>query len=124
MNATTSKPRVKMPVGGKYHGLSIDREFVYAWPQDDRDHPGDERLSTIGRVHERHYLPEKANDAYWRYAGTDNLGRVYQCVECGYLTMSKNARASAYRKIECRECKEKRSDQHVVAQHLPRPGER
>lgn len=95
---STQSPRVQFPVGADYHGLSIDGEFVYAWPEED-DHPGDENLPSY-----RDYLPERANDAYWAHFGADNHGRVYQCTECGYLTMSKNARASAYRKTTCTNC--------------------
>lgn len=102
MNATTTRdePRVQIPLSADYHGLSIDGEFVYAWPEDKAGgHPGDENLPNY-----RSYLPECANDAYWAYYGTDNLGRVYQCTECGYLTMSTKARLSSYRKTTCTNC--------------------
>lgn len=96
----TQSPRVQIPVGADYHGLSIDGEFIYAYP-DSHQHPGDENLNGG-----RDYLPERANDAYWAHYGTDNRGHVYQCQECGYLTMSKNAKTTAYNKYECPNCED------------------
>ena len=99
---TSQRPRVKPVVEAKEHGLSIDGTFVYA-VNNDYQHPGDE---VIGNHPNGPFLPERANDAYYRYYGTDNHGWVAQCQECGYLTMSTKTRAGTRGTYECPNCKD------------------
>jgi hypothetical protein len=100
-NSSDLRPRVQIPLGAKYHGLSIDGEFVNAIPQ---DHMGAPEAFLTQYGHLDNYLPAEASHAYWNHYNTDNSGWVYQCSECGYLSMSKNCRTSAYRKTTCNEC--------------------
>lgn len=104
MNSSTSsdlRPRVQIPLGADYHGLSIDGEFVNAIPQDHMGEP-DAFLAQYGRL--RKYLPAEASHAYWNHENTDNHGWVYACQECGYLSMSKNCRISSYNTKVCTNC--------------------
>lgn len=71
-------PEVTLPIGSDVAGLTIDGEFVSL-----------------------HRLPKRAREAYLRRYGKGQKHRVYQCDECGYLTMSKQAKPTAYNKYEC-----------------------
>lgn len=101
----TQRPRVKYPISAEHEGLSVDGTFVYA-VSDSFVHPGDE---AIGTHPQGPFLPERANEAYYNYVNTDNNGWVYQCQDCGYLTMSKHARVSTNQSYECPNCKDEGS---------------
>lgn len=79
-NFDPNLPTVQIPVGAKKPGLTINGEFT-------------------------HYidLPEDAKRAYDRFVNHKN--KVYQCENCGYLTMSE--RTNDYKGYRCNNCGEK-----------------
>lgn len=76
-NMDPNLPTVQIPVGRKEAGLSIDGEFTPYWN-----------------------LPEDARKAYDRFA--EHKNRIYQCENCGYLTMSE--RTNKYKGYRCGNC--------------------
>lgn len=96
MSQQSQIPEVQFPVSAYPPRLIVDGDPVYAYDYED-SHPGDEQLTDEQKPH----LPERANDAYWTFYETDIRTHLYQCWECGYLTMARDLNSSAYRPYEC-----------------------
>lgn len=76
-NMNPNLPKIQIPIGVNKPGLTVDGEFT-------------------------HYidLPEDAKEAYDRFV--EHKNRVYQCENCGYLTMSE--RTNKYKGYKCGNC--------------------
>lgn len=101
-SSQVERPRVNTLLGSEYHGLSIDGEFVYAIPNSQMYKSKTFMKQVAGSSD--NYLPPEASEAYWAYHEMDNHGWVYQCQDCGYLSMSSNCGVASHSTHECGNC--------------------